>query len=79
MQLVTRIDKVTGRYKELTGKPFSKVPEQILILDQVIQELEDTISDLKQSPNPNSLQLQRLQSMLIQQKRNRNMLSRTLS
>lgn len=72
--LVNRLDKVAGRYKELTGKPFTKISEEKLRLLSVIQELEKSVAELKAEKNPNQLQIQKLQAMLIEQQRNLNAL-----
>lgn len=64
-----RLDKVTGRYRELTGKPFKKLTEARLSTIQVIEELEESIKELSESKSPSILQIQKLQARLIIQKR----------
>ena len=70
MHLVNRLDKVTGRFKELTGRSFEKITEQRLSIEETIRELKKSIQELQDEGKGNSLQVQKLQSMLVQQMRN---------
>ena len=74
MHLQNRLDKVAGRFKELTGKPFDKITEQQLSIIETISEIEKSIAELTNEPKRNMLQIQKLQRMLIQQKQNKTLL-----
>lgn len=70
MHLLNRLHKSTNRYKELLGKDFEKISENKLQLVQVIEELENSIQELDKEKPRNNLQISKLQSMLIKNKRN---------
>lgn len=68
--LVNRLDKIGGRYRELSGKPFEKISEQRLTITDTIKELKESITELDKNRNKNRLQIQKLQRVMILQQRN---------